>query len=148
MQPLQKIDIDWDIHKMIEAERSGFDEPPYIALRRLLRLPAPEQRCYPDKPDVVTDGGGLPWVEDGVTVPHGSFARMRYLRGAQVHNGRFLNGKLVVNGRSFDTLSAAAKALAVTRKGKTPNLNGWLYWEVQFPGENEWRSLNSMRQHK
>jgi hypothetical protein len=32
MQQLQKIDVDWDIHKMIEGERSSFDEPPYVAL--------------------------------------------------------------------------------------------------------------------
>ena len=27
---MEKIEIDWDIRKLIEAERSGFDEPPYI----------------------------------------------------------------------------------------------------------------------
>jgi hypothetical protein len=42
MQQLQKIDVDWDIHKMIESERSSFDEPPYVALRRLLKLPPPQ----------------------------------------------------------------------------------------------------------
>lgn len=67
-------------------------------------------------------GPGAPWVQDGVEVPHGSLARMEYQRGAQVYEGRFLNGKLVVNGRSFESLSTAASALAVTADGIHPIL--------------------------
>jgi hypothetical protein len=142
LQELQRIDIDWDIHKMIEAERSSFDEPPYVALRRLLKLPAPKPATTTEKREA---GPGLPWVHDGVTVPHGSLARMEYLRGSQVYEGQFLNGKLVVNGVAFDTLSAAADALAVTKKGSKPSLNGWNYWKAKFPGETKWRSLEMMR---
>lgn len=142
MQQFQKIDIDWDIHKMIVTELRSFDEPYYVALRRLLKLPSP-------KPPVATKkdqpGGGLPWSEDGVVVPHGSLARMEYQRGTQVYEGQFLNGKLVVNGQSFDSLTAAANALAVTKKGSKTSLNGWLYWKTQFPGETTWRSLSDMR---
>ncbi len=144
MQQLQKMDIDWDIHKMIESERRSFDEPPYIALRRLLKLPALDDLPLTEKPEY---GHGLPWVEEGVEVPHGSMARMEYLRGSQVYEGRFLNGKLVVNGTSYDTLSAAASALAVTKDGSKTALNGWLYWKVKFPGETVWRSLNEMRRN-
>ncbi|WP_311028227.1 hypothetical protein [Mesorhizobium koreense] len=136
---LQKIDIDWDIHRLIEGERRGFDEPPYMALRRLLKLP--ELSTSADS----VETSGIDWSEDGVRVPHGSHARMSYLRGRQVYEGRFLNGKLIVNGQSFDTLSAAASALAVTKDGNTTNLNGWNYWEARFPGENKWRSLKEMR---
>jgi hypothetical protein len=71
---------------------------------------------------------------------------MEYLRGSQAYEGQFLNGKLVADGRAFDTLSAAASALATTKGGSKPSLNGWLYWKVQFPGETKWRSLNDMRQ--
>jgi hypothetical protein len=142
MPALQSIDVDWDIYKMIQAERRSFNEPDYIALRRLLKLPAPKMSPAPDAEH------GLPWVEEGVEVPHGSLARMEYLRGSQVYEGRFLNGKLVVNGRSFDSLSAAASALAMTKDGSKPSLNGWLYWKTQFPGEIRWRSLGAMRQSK
>ena len=142
MQQLQKIEIDWDIHKLIEGERSSFDEPPYVALRRLLKLP-------PLKPVAATAaqdfGSGLPWTDSGVTVPHGSLARMEYNRGSQVYEGQFLNGKLVVKGQSFVSLSAAADALAVTKDGKKTSLNGWNYWKVKFPGETKWRALSDMR---
>lgn len=139
---LQKIDIDWDIHRMIEGERRGFNEPQYVALRRLLKLP---------ELDAVTDislmqeAEGVVWHEDGVSVPHGSLARMSYQRGRQVFEGRFLEGRLVVNGKSFDSLSAAANALAETKEGKKTQLNGWNYWEARFPGETHWRSLKEMR---
>ena len=140
MPQLQKIEIDLEIHKLIEAERRSFDEPPYIALRRLLKLRELEPI---DQPPVPTTG--RPWSEGDVVVPHGSLARMKYGRGSQVFEGMFLDGKLVVNGQPFDSLSPAANALAVTKGGKKPSLNGWLYWEAKFPGESHWRSLDAMR---
>jgi hypothetical protein len=140
---MEKIEIDWDIHKLIEAERRGFDEPPYVALRRLLKMPpitpAPEQlRLEPVS-------AGIPWTEEGVTVPHGSAARMEYDRGRQIYEGQFLNGRLVVNGQTFKTLSAAASALALTKDGTHTNLNGWNYWHAKFPGETKWRFLRDFR---
>lgn len=137
---MEKIEVDWEIYQMIEAERKGFHEPRYMALRRLLGLgvpaPAPE-------PTVQTLGEGVPWTREGVTVPHGTPARMEYNRRS--YEGEFLNGRLVVNGQKFETLSAAAKALAVTKEGKKASLDGWHYWKVKLPGEMEWRSLGDMR---
>ncbi len=138
---LQKIDIDWDIHKLIEAERKGFDEPQYVALRRLLNMPPPELRTE----ESPRPGSGIPWVEDGVKVPHGSVARMQYQRGKQRYEGKFFDGNLVIGDKAFGTLSAAANALAVTKGGGKTQLNGWNYWEAKFPGEAHWRSLKEMR---
>jgi len=142
VQQLQKIEIDWDIHKLIEGERSSFEEAPYIALRRLLKLAAPKPMSASETRDI---GAGIPWIDDGVTVPHGSLARMEYNRGSQIYEGQFLNGKLVVNGQAFESLSSAADALAVTKDGKKTSLNGWNYWKAKFPGETRWRLLNDMR---
>jgi hypothetical protein len=139
---LQNIEIDFDIHKMIEAERLSFEEQPYIALRRLLKLPVLEANT---EGVGATIGEGVPFMEDGVIIPHGSLARMEYQRGKQVYEGQFMNGNLVVNGQSFSALSAAASVLAVTKKGGKTSLNGWLYWQVKFPAETKWRSLGKMR---
>ena len=142
MSQLKSIEVDWDIYKMVEMERRSFEEPHFVALRRLLKLPIVSTTAEPEVAQ------GRPWVEDGVEVPHGSLARMEYLRGSQIYEGRFLNGKLVVNGRSFEALSAAASALAQTKHGSKPSLNGWLYWKAKFPGEATWRSLADMRKAK
>jgi hypothetical protein len=139
MPQLQSVLVDWDIYKMIEAERASFDEPHYVALRRLLGLPAFDTSPEPEAQAET----GLPWVEDDVNVPHRCPARMRY-RG-QIIPGQFLNSYLVVNGKSYRSLSAAARDNARTKDGTKPQLNGWLYWEVKLPGETEWRSLGELR---
>lgn len=141
---MRKIEIDFDIHQMIEMERRGFGEPEFMALRRLLKLPEKEKPA----PEVaVVEEVGIPFVEDGVRVPHGSEARMHYLHGRQQYSGRFLNGMLVVNGKSFTSLSKAAGSVAVKKNGqKDPSLNGWLYWEVKFPGQSNWRKMDQLRE--
>jgi hypothetical protein len=70
---------------------------------------------------------------------------MEYARGSQVYEGRFLNGKLVINGQGYRSLSAAADAVAITKAGKKTSLNGWFYWKVLFPNETQWRSLQELR---
>lgn len=141
MLALRTIEIDWEIHQLIEAERRGFDEPPHLALRRLLKLPD-----LVSSPEGPPDGGtGKPWTEEGVEIPHGSLAQMKYLRGKQVYEGKFLDGKLVVNGRSYLSLSSAASAFAKTKDGSNPQLNGWLYWKVKLPGEAQWKLADDLR---
>ncbi len=137
---LATIDIDFDIHKLIEAERKSFEEPPFHALRRLLGLGAVPAATVDETPP-----DGRPWRDGPVEVPHGSGARMMYDRGRQVYEGKFLDGKLVVNGQEFTSLSSAAQALAVTKSGSSTFLNGWLYWEAKFPGETKWRRLDDLR---
>jgi hypothetical protein len=138
---LTSIEIDFDIHKAIENERRGFDEPPRTALRRLLNLPAEAQTAVP----VADAPAGRPWREGLVEIPHGSDARMSYQRGSQIFEGKFLDGKLIVQGREFHTLSSAASALARTKDGMAPSLNGWNYWEVRFPGQEKWVPLHMLR---
>lgn len=138
---LRSIEIDFDIYKMVETERKSFDEPQYVALRRLLGLPEPV--AEESEGEVAREG--LPFVEDGVSVLHGSDARMRYLRGTQLYEGKFLDGMLVVEGKKYPTLSAAASDLARTKEGNKTSLNGWLYWEVRAPGTASWKSMKELR---
>jgi negative regulator of replication initiation len=148
----RQIEIDFDIHKLIELERRGFDEAPNAVLRRLLKLPekgeieAPTAAPAKVHASAYTGGTGRPFIEDGVSIPHGSLARMEYLRGSQVYEGQFLDGKLVVNGVAYPSLSNAADALAITKKGEKTSLNGWRYWEVRRPGETAWVKLWDLRE--
>lgn len=137
------IEIDFDIHKLIEGERRSFSEKPMFALRRLLGLP--ELECALEDVDQMDAGAGRDWVEDGVVIPHGTKARMEYGRGSQRYEGQFLDGHLVVNGMPFSSLSAAASAVAKTKSGASPSLNGWNYWEVQKPGSDRWDLMEHLR---
>ena len=135
------IEIDFDIYKLIEAERKSFSEKPYIALRRLLGLP----NATPEPARKVEQSSGRAWMQDGVTIPHGSLARMEYARGTQHYQGQFLDGFLVVNGVEYSSLSTAASSVAKTKDGSSPSLNGWNYWEVQLPGSDRWELVEHMR---
>jgi hypothetical protein len=138
---LVPIEIDFDIHKAIVNEQRTFDEAPYLALRRLLKLPDPGT----DPEDQATSNSGRSWQQQGVEIAHGSPARMSYLRGTQVFEGKFLDGKLVVNGRAFASLSEAASKLARTGNGTRTQLDGWKYWETKVPAEDKWVSLRELR---
>ncbi len=136
------IEIDFEVYKLIEAERRSFSEAPLAALRRLLKLP--ERQALPTNAPIAQPSG-KPWSDDGVAVPHGSRARMEYGRGSQRYEGLFLDGMLVVNGRKFNSLSEAASALARTKDGRSTSLNGWNYWEVQFPNSDRWELMEHLR---
>lgn len=144
MTELVPIHIDFDIYKLIESERRAFDEPQYVALRRLLRLPEQLEGDRPETEKLTQEGRS--WREGVVEIPHGTLARLEYDRGRQVYEGKFLDGLIVVGSRSFESLSEAARALAVTKKGKSPSLNGWKYWSAKLPGEQNWRTLWDLRQ--
>lgn len=142
MSKLVSMEIDFDIYKLIEAERRGFDEPQYLALRRILKLPEVSQSPKAEQP---VSESGRSWREGLVEIPHGALAKMEYDRGRQVYEGKFLDGRIVVGDKSFDSLSSAASALAISKRGDSPSLNGWKYWYALLPGEKNWRSLADMR---
>ena len=135
------IEIDFEVYKLIETERRSFSEKPLVALRRLLKLPANQS----EPAHIKVAASGRPWSDDGVVVPHGSLARMEYGRGSQLYEGLFLDGALVVEGHRFSSLSEAAGALAKTKDGRSTSLNGWNYWEVQFPGSDRWDLMEHLR---
>ncbi len=140
MTELRTIEIDFDIHKLVEAERKGFSEPPYLALRRLLKLP-------PVSPHIPMLSAAVnarrPWSGDGVTLEHGTALRMRY-NGRQ-HSGEIIDGKWSVDGQIFDSPSGAASGVAITKKGHSTRLDGWIYWEIRRPGEMSWTPIGTLR---
>lgn len=139
MSEMRTIEIDFDVHKMIEAERRSFSEPPNVALRRLLKLPT--KATEPLSQERLSSGRG--WTGKGVVLPHGTELRMTY--GEQHFTGRIVDGVWAVEGKKFDTPSGAAGGLALTKDGKHPPLNGWIYWEVKRPGETGWTPINRLR---
>jgi len=158
MAQYRSIEVDFDVHKLIELERNSFEESPNEALRRLLKLPPiPQATAAMSAPTATIKSesapqpavqvnrtiGSRPWIDSGVTLPHGTKLRMYY--GRATFEGEVVDGTWVVEGKSYDTPSGAACTLATTRKGKKTSLNGWKYWEVRRPGETQWSLIEYVR---
>ena len=143
------IEIDFDVHKLIETERRSFDESPNDVLRRLLRLG--EISCLPP-PSTSTSASpesaprfvaGRPWMDEGLTLPHNTLLRMTY--SGHTYEGQIINGQWAVDGQTFDSPSGAASGIAITRKGTKTKLDGWIYWHVKRPDDTQWIALDSLR---
>lgn len=139
MGEMRTIEIDFDVHKLIESERASFSETPNAVLRRLLKLGAVS--APPAKPLASASKTG--WTGKGVMLPAGTELRMEY-RGRE-HRGIIENAAWVVEGKSFKSPSAAAGGVAMTKSGGRPSLDGWKYWQVKRPGDDRWIALGSLR---
>ena len=138
MSDMRTIEIDFDVHRAIEMERRGFDEPANAALRRLLKLGEPKQETPKSSlPE------GRPWSGKGVTLPHGTELRMDY--NGRVYTGHIDNGIWAVEGKKFDSPSGSASAVGITKKGTTTRLDGWVLWQVKRPGDARFRALSGLR---
>lgn len=141
MPETRTIEIDFDIHKVIETERRSFAEAPNTVLRRLLKLePAaladPAQKGAPDNRGA--------WIGKGVKLPAGTELRMEY-RGTE-HRGVIRDSAWFIDGREFKSPSAAAGGVARTKEGSKPSLDGWKYWQIRRPGDAGWITLATLRQ--
>ncbi|WP_417810722.1 hypothetical protein [Thalassospira alkalitolerans] len=142
MSKFRSIDIDIDIHKLVEVERQEFTETPNTVLRRLLNLPPSPILKMQEEPKET----GRPWAAEGVSLPHGTQLRMHY--NGRLYQGQIVDGEWIIEGRSFASPSGAACGVALTKKGKKPNLNGWNLWEVQRPSESTWTVIGELRPPK
>jgi hypothetical protein len=142
---MRPIEIDFDIHKLIEAERRSFDEPVNDALRRLLNLPERPSSEALVFETAVHRSSPLSWKAEGVELPHGTKLRMTYGRPKVTYEGVIDNGAWKFGSRVYASPSGAASGLAVTAKGKKTRLNGWEAWEVQRPGDQGWVELEGLR---
>lgn len=139
MPEFRTIEIDFDVYKLIEAERRSFDEPRIAALRRLLKLPAKANA----EPAVIGKSAERAWSGEGVILAHGTRVRMSY-NGRQ-YDGEIVDGNWVIEGKAFGSPSGAASGSAITKNGKTTRLDGWIYWEVQAPGDAGWTPIKALR---
>jgi len=124
---MRQIEIDFDIHRLIQLERRGFDEPEYVALRRLLKLgPAVEEPK--------ADRAMRPWSTE---------LRMEY--NGILHLGRIADGAWEVEGHREKSPSGAANAVARGRDGQEVNINGKSYWQVRRPGDTDWTAYADLK---
>lgn len=130
---MHSIEIDFDVFKALTQRRATEEVTYNDVLRELLGL-APRTRASLE-PGTVPETPG--WFTKGVSFPEGTEFRATY-RG-QTYYGKVESGALVVNGRRFDSPSAAA--VAITR---SPT-NGWIFWQCRLPGKTSWQIIKSLR---
>jgi len=131
---MRTIEIDFDVYKALTLRRENEEVSYNDVLRELLELgPVPA----PKEPPAASSRNGHPWVSKGVAFPHGTEFRSTY-KGEE-YRGRIENGALVVNGKRFNSPSAAAVSI-------TGNpVNGWIFWECRMPGKSTWTTISSLR---
>jgi hypothetical protein len=137
MSETRTIEIDFELHKKIETERTSFSETPNDVLRRLLNLGGRQSTPASSQPS------GRPWSGKGATLPHSTELRMEY-NGRQ-YTGSIDDGEWFVEGQRFRSPSAAAGGVAITKDGTHPSLDGWVYWQVKRPGDGTWTPLKKLR---
>lgn len=135
MNENRMIEIDLNIHKIIEDNRQSFSETENEILCRILKIQAPAitQKNTPT---------GKAWMQKGVVLPHGTLLRAEY--NGTVYSGIVENGVWIVEGKKFTSPSGAMR-IAHTKIGTTPSLNGWIYWEVKRPIDTKWIAIKSLK---
>lgn len=71
-------------------------------------------------------------------IPHGSDLRATY-KGKEYH-ARVDDGSIVWNGRRFGSPSKAAVAVIRSTGSDRTTENGWRFWEIRLPNQEEWKS--------
>lgn len=135
----KQIDIDVDVNRWIENKRTAFSQTPNDILRAVADLPAVSSRLSSTDVTTRVDTDPGAWSGKGITLPGGSRLRMSY--NGKVLTGAIEGGAWVVQGARHASPSAAASAPTGV------SLNGWLYWEVQFPGSSKWEPISDLRTH-
>ncbi|NVE93695.1 hypothetical protein [Altererythrobacter lutimaris] len=136
---MKQIEIDFEVYQAIEAERRSFSEPANAALRRLIGI----ESGYSDDDESFASLDDGAWSSKGVTLPEETSLRMEYngsVKRAFISKGKWKTPRGIFNGPS-----PAAAAVATTKDGKTPTLNGWIYWRAKLPGTREWVPIQELR---
>ena len=125
------IDVDFEVFKALTARRPTEDVTENDVLRELLRLP---RQSAPSKPQLSAPDD---WVTKGVRLPAGTELRATYK--GQTYLARVASGALTLNGKRFDSLSAAAVSITGSP------VNGWTFWQCRLPGQSRWTGLKELR---
>lgn len=136
---MHTIEIDFDVFKKLTVMRETEAVTYNDVLRRVLGIgatsPSPTPALAPQSINAPTSSGS--WTTKGVTFQAGTEFRAIY-KGETVR-GRVEAGALAVNGKRFETPSAAAVAITGSAT------NGWVFWECKKPGDTSWQMITSLR---
>ena len=132
-QTMHTIEIDFDVFKELTTRRANEDVTYNDVLRELLHLGPARRETRP----VDGTSEGQAWRVKGVLFPDGTAFRAKYK--GETHTGQVEDGALKVNGRPYDSPSAAAVSITGAP------VNGWTFWQAKLPGQADWRVIDGFR---
>ncbi|MGC2495372.1 hypothetical protein [Candidatus Binatus sp.] len=136
MTMLRSIKIDLDVYKKIVSKMVDTDRDENDALHRILGV------TFSNGTESAVSGNNG-WSGHGVHLPEGTALRLTHL--GHEYTAQIQKGAYLVEGKLHYSPSAAAEAVARTRTGAKPSLDGWKYWEAQLVGETGWKRLDDLR---
>ena len=137
---MHTIEIDFDVFKKLTVMRETETVTYNDVLRRVLDIgsvspnPPSAKAASPAADSPISSAS---WTTKGITFPAGTEFRATY-KGETIH-GRVEAGRLAVDGKGYESPSAAA--IAVTGN----SVNGWVFWECKKPGSNSWQIIKALR---
>lgn len=136
---MRTIEVDFDVFKELTMRRPNESVTENDVLRGLLGLSpgSPRQMVRTVLIPPLEQGG---WISKGVRFPPGTEFRAHYK--GETHLARVENGALVLNGKRYDTPSAAAMSITGSP------VNGWTFWECRVPGSAAWQMIKARRPQK
>lgn len=129
---MHTIEVDFDVFKALTALRASEQVTYNDVVRQLLKL---EPKPSPSLTEV-SERWPDDWVVKGVRFADGTQFRARH--GGRLHHARVEKAALVLNGKRYDSPSAAA--VAITGYA----VNGWNFWEF-LSRTGEWKLMASVR---
>ena len=137
---MRTIEVDFDVFKALTLRRPAESVTENDVLRELLGLPParPGSSMHVVASIPPVEPGG--WISKGVRFPPGTEFRAHYK--GETHLARVENGALVLNGKRYDTPSAAAMSITGSL------VNGWTFWECRVPGSAAWQMIKTRRPKK
>lgn len=129
---MQTIEIDFEVFKELTARRETEAVTYNDVIRQLLQIGDGAQNNRPEASPIEA------WLSKGVSFPVGTLFRARYK--GEMHYGEVEKAGLVVNGALSQSPSDAARLITGN------SVNGWRFWECQFPGHTKWLKIESLRE--
>lgn len=130
---MHTIEVDFDVYKQLTVRRTTEDVSYNDVIRELLGL----DKGKPNEVKVSASVSLEDWVSKGVRFPTGTDFRANYK--GKVHCARVEGGALALNGRRYDSPSAAAVSITGS------SVNGWRFWECRLPGKSTWEFIERLR---
>lgn len=130
---MHTIEVDFDVFKQLTIRRTTEDVSYNDVIRELLGLGQDKANSSKRETDISSND----WIAKGVRFPADTEFRATYK--GQVRTGRVEGGALIVDGKRFESPSAAAVAITGSP------VNGWRFWECRLPGKPSWQPIENLR---